>query len=64
MFPSFNNESIFSSKTIKIGATGCIFETKQNDICYYKHWCFMYGGLMLYNIIVNLVMETQKMGIK
>ena len=42
----------------KIGVKDCVFTTKQDDICYYNHQCFMPGGLMLDEIIMNLFINT------
>ena len=35
-----------------------VFPTKQDNICDYNTQCFMYGGLMLGDIITNLFMNT------
>ena len=59
-FPIFDYELLSSTKQLKIGLKDCIFTINHGDIYYYNHQCFMSGGLMLDNIIMNLFSDTTK----
>ena len=49
-----DNEFLASSKQIKLCPRDYMFPIKQEDICDYNPLCFMYSGLMLDDIIMNL----------
>ena len=57
-FPIFDNEFLSSSKQLKIGPKNCVFTIKHEDMCHYNFQCFMFGGLMLDYIIMNIFLET------
>ena len=43
---------------MKIGPKYCLSPIKQKDMCNYNPKCFMSGGLILDNTIVNILFET------
>ena len=47
-------------KKLKLGPKILFFLIKHEDICNYNPWCFMYGGLMLDRIIMNLFSDSAK----
>ena len=57
-FSMFDNEVLSSSKQLKIGPKYCVFPIKHEDMCNYNPKCFMSGGLMLEDIIINIFSET------
>ena len=57
----FDNELLASSKQLKLLPRDFIFTIKQKDICDYNTWCFMFIGLIIDYIIINLFSDmTQK----
>ena len=56
----FDNYLLASSKQIKLCTRDYIFPIKQDDICDYNPLCFMSSGLMLDNIIMNLITNSTK----
>ena len=52
--PMFDNDFLASSKQMKLCTTDYIFTIKQDDICDYNPLCFMSGGLMLDDFIMNI----------
>ena len=57
-FPIFDNELLYSSKQLKIGPKDCVFPIKHEDMCNYNTQCFMYGGMILDGIIMNIFSDT------
>ena len=58
--PMFNNDLLASSNRMKLCITYYIFPIRQGDICDYNPLCFMSSGLMLDNIIMNILTESTK----
>ena len=58
--PMFDNDLLASSKQMKLCTRDYIFPIKQDDICDYNPLCFMYSGLMLDDIIMNLFTDSTK----
>ena len=56
----FDNYLLASPKQIKLCPRYYIFPIKQEDICDYNPLCFISGGLMLDNIIMNLFKGSTK----
>ena len=56
----FDNELVAYSKQIKLCPRDIMFPIKQEHIYYYNPLCFIYSGLMLDNIIMNLFTDFTK----
>ena len=59
-FPMFHNEFFAFSKQLKFCPRYFIFPIKQEDICDYNPRCFMFSGLMLDRIRMNLFSDITK----
>ena len=57
-FLVFYNEFLSSSKQLKCFPKYCVFPIKNEDMRNYNPQCFMSGGFMLDNIIVNIFSKT------
>ena len=57
-FPIFDNKLLSSSKNWKLALNIVFFQIKHEDMCDYNPQCFMSGGLILDDIIVNIFSET------
>ena len=55
MFPVFDNELSSSLNSIKIIDKDVVFPIKYDDMCYYNPQCSMSVGLILDDIIMNLL---------
>ena len=58
--PMFDSYFLSSSNQLKLFPRDYIFSYKQEDICDYNPRCFMYSGLMIDNIIMNLFTDITK----
>ena len=58
--PILNNDFLASSNQMKLCTIDYIFPIKQDDICDYSPLCFMSSGLMLDDIIINILTESAK----
>ena len=58
--PMFDNDFLASSNQMKLCTTDYIFPIKQDNRCDYNPLCFMYSGLMLDDIIMNIFTESTK----
>ena len=54
-FPPFGNEFLPPSKTISLTGFPIIYPFKYKDICNYDHLFIMSNGLMLDDIIMNII---------
>ena len=58
--PIFDNDFLASSNQMKLKSTNYIFPIKLDDICDYTPLCFISSGMMLDDIIMNIITQSTK----